>query len=478
MGRAWGPWTCANDPCWTWWFRSTTRRRSLEHTVRTTRAFLDGFTYPTLLTIADNASHRRDARTSPGVSPPSSPRCACCTSTPKGRGRALQGRLARLRRRRCWPTWTWTCPPTWRRSLPLVAPLVSGHSAPRDRHAAGPRVAGRARRRSARSSRAATTCCSAARSRSGFSDAQCGFKAIRSDVAARAAARSCEDTGWFFDTELLVLAERAGLRIHEVPVDWVDDPDSRVDVVATARADLAGIGTAGARPRRRPAPARRGTRAPARRRRRARGPAEEPTTGACCTSSSASRSSVACPPSRTLLLFLWLRVPAGIPGCELCGVAGSPPSPTPPPTVSSDVRHPWPGRSRCGTRAKASWCSPSAWALSAGSLWLLQSHRSHRPAGRRARGGRRRQPRRDRPAIRPDARLGLPNRRPSNLLPRPGPPWNGTRPMSTHLARDYSPLSLSTVAPPGGRSSPARALPRDPPTKTGNTGPPRRPPGA
>src|SRR5262249_7211959 len=49
------------------------------------------------------------------------------------------------------------------------------------------------------------------------------------------------DTGWFFDSELLVLAERAGLRIHEVPVDWTDDPDSRVKVVATALADLRGI---------------------------------------------------------------------------------------------------------------------------------------------------------------------------------------------------------------------------------------------
>ena len=49
------------------------------------------------------------------------------------------------------------------------------------------------------------------------------------------------DQGWFFDTELLVPAQRAGLRIHEVPVDWADDPDSRVDIVATALDDLKGI---------------------------------------------------------------------------------------------------------------------------------------------------------------------------------------------------------------------------------------------
>jgi putative flippase GtrA len=73
-----------------------------------------------------------------------------------------------------------------------------------------------------------------------FSDAQCGFKAIRADRAAELLPL-VEDTGWFFDTELLVLAEAAGMRIHEVPVDWVDDPDSRVDIVATALADLRGV---------------------------------------------------------------------------------------------------------------------------------------------------------------------------------------------------------------------------------------------
>jgi glycosyltransferase involved in cell wall biosynthesis len=73
-----------------------------------------------------------------------------------------------------------------------------------------------------------------------FSDAQCGFKAVRADVA-RTLLPLVRDTSWFFDTELLVLAERSGLRIHEVPVDWVDDPDSRVDLVSTALADLRGV---------------------------------------------------------------------------------------------------------------------------------------------------------------------------------------------------------------------------------------------
>jgi putative flippase GtrA len=62
---------------------------------------------------------------------------------------------------------------------------------------------------------------------------------------ARALLPYVYDRNWFFDTELLVLAERAGLRIHEVPVDWVDDPDSRVDIVATAVADLRGIARVG-----------------------------------------------------------------------------------------------------------------------------------------------------------------------------------------------------------------------------------------
>jgi putative flippase GtrA len=127
--------------------------------------------------------------------------------------------------------------------LPLVAPLVSGHSdvAIGSRLARGSRVVrGPKREVVSRCYNVLLRGTLAAR----FSDAQCGFKAIRADVARRLLPL-VEDTGWFFDTELLVLAERSGLRIHEVPVDWVDDPDSRVDVVATAVACLRGIARLG-----------------------------------------------------------------------------------------------------------------------------------------------------------------------------------------------------------------------------------------
>ena len=123
--------------------------------------------------------------------------------------------------------------------LPLVAPLLSGHSDV----AIGSRLARSARvvrgpKREVISRGYNALLRVALRVR--FSDAQCGFKAVRAD-RARALLPLVRDTGWFFDTELLVLAERAGLRIHEVPVDWVDDPDSRVDIVSTAVDDLRGI---------------------------------------------------------------------------------------------------------------------------------------------------------------------------------------------------------------------------------------------
>ena len=74
----------------------------------------------------------------------------------------------------------------------------------------------------------------------GFSDAQCGFKAV-SRRAARDLLPLVRDNGWFFDTELLLLAEKNGYRIDEIPVRWADDPDSRVRIVRTAWDDLKGL---------------------------------------------------------------------------------------------------------------------------------------------------------------------------------------------------------------------------------------------
>ena len=73
-----------------------------------------------------------------------------------------------------------------------------------------------------------------------FADAQCGFKAARREVILPL-LEQVEDDGWFFDTELLCLAQRARLAISELPVRWVEDPDSRVKIIDTALADLRGI---------------------------------------------------------------------------------------------------------------------------------------------------------------------------------------------------------------------------------------------
>ncbi|MEU4239594.1 bifunctional glycosyltransferase family 2/GtrA family protein [Actinoplanes sp. NPDC026619] len=210
----------------------------LEPCVRRLHAYLSAhFPYRFRITVADNASTdstaevaRRLTAELPGVASVHLPE--------KGRGRALK--------------YVWThsdaavlaymdvdLSTDLGALLPLVAPLISGHSdlAIGSRLARGSRVVRGAKREFiSRTYNLILRGTLSAR----FSDAQCGFKAIRSDVAERLLPM-VEDTGWFFDTEMLVLAERAGLRIHEVPVDWVDDPDSRVDIKATAIADLKGI---------------------------------------------------------------------------------------------------------------------------------------------------------------------------------------------------------------------------------------------
>ena len=123
--------------------------------------------------------------------------------------------------------------------LPLLAPLLSGHSevAIGSRLAPGARVTRGTKREFI--SRAYNRLLHLAL-RTRFTDAQCGFKAVRSDVLPEL-LDAVRDQAWFFDTELLIAAQRRGMRIYEVPVDWVDDPDSRVDIVSTAVADLRGV---------------------------------------------------------------------------------------------------------------------------------------------------------------------------------------------------------------------------------------------
>ena len=74
----------------------------------------------------------------------------------------------------------------------------------------------------------------------GFQDAQCGFKAV-SRRAADDVAPLVVDNGWFFDTEMLLIAEKNGYRIKEIPVKWTDDPASRVKINSTAWEDIKGL---------------------------------------------------------------------------------------------------------------------------------------------------------------------------------------------------------------------------------------------
>jgi len=202
------------------------------------REFLDSsFPFPALVTVVDNASIDATyavatelADNTPGVAVMHLPR--------KGRGYALRA------------AWSTSNAPvvaymdvdlstSLPALLPLVAPLLSGHRdvAIGSRLARGAHVVRGPRRELI--SRAYNLLLRLTL-RGRFSDAQCGFKALTRDAAQRLLPL-VEDNEWFFDTELLVTAERLGLRIGEVPVDWVDDPDSRVHIVATAADDLRGV---------------------------------------------------------------------------------------------------------------------------------------------------------------------------------------------------------------------------------------------
>ncbi|RLV50577.1 glycosyltransferase family 2 protein [Nocardioides mangrovicus] len=211
---------------------------SLAGSVRRVHAFVRReLPFDVRITVADNASTDRTEEIGRGLAD-DLPGVAYLRLAQKGRGRAL---------RTAWLASDATVvaymdvdlSTDLSALLPLVAPLLTGHSElaigtrlHRDSHV----VRGPKREFISRCYNRLLRTLLRAR----FSDAQCGFKAIRRDTAG-SLLPAVVDQEWFFDTELLVLAERMGLRVHEVPVDWTDDPDSRVDIVDTAAKDLRGM---------------------------------------------------------------------------------------------------------------------------------------------------------------------------------------------------------------------------------------------
>ena len=212
--------------------------RDLVPNVRRLHAYLEArFPFPATITIVDNASTDATWPIAEYLAA-ELPNVRALHLDAKGRGRAL--RTAWLSSKASIVAYMDVDLSTDLDALlPLVAPLISGHSdlAIGSRLARGARVRrGPKRELISRAYNFLLRIGLGAK----FTDAQCGFKAI-SAVAARRLVPAVEDQAWFFDTELLVLAQRAGMRIHEVPVDWTDDPDSRVDIAKTAMDDLAGI---------------------------------------------------------------------------------------------------------------------------------------------------------------------------------------------------------------------------------------------
>jgi putative flippase GtrA len=219
---------------------------ALERSIRRLHRFLSAeFPFTWRIVVADNASS--DA--TPAIAAALAlelPGVAVLRLERKGRGHALRAAWSASRARVvCYMDVDLST--DLRGLLPLVAPLMSGHSdlAIGTRLAHGARVV-RGPKRELISRGYNHLLHATLRAR--FSDAQCGFKAVRRD-ALDSLLDAVRDDAWFFDTELLIVAQRRGLRIHEVPVDWIDDPDSRVRIVRTAFEDLRGIARlAGASP--------------------------------------------------------------------------------------------------------------------------------------------------------------------------------------------------------------------------------------
>jgi hypothetical protein len=324
--------------------------RQLAASVTALRTFLDTkFPLTTIVTVVDNASTDDTWTIASGLAA-SLPGIQALHLDQKGRGRAL--RVA----------WTASRAPVVAYMdvdlataldalLPLVAPLLSGHSdvAIGTRLAPGAHVVRGARREII--SRSYNMLLKITLSNS-CSDAQCGFKALRHQ-AVEVVLPLVDDESWFFDTEVLITAQRLGLRIHEVPVDWVDDLDSRVAVANTAWLDACGVArmmTPTSRHRRR----RRRRRQPQRwRHRLVTEPAPTTTSSPMsCSASPVSASSAPWPTSSCLSCssrVLTRMPPTSSPwsGARLV---------TPPPTAA------WPVPSgTASTASTASWSVPPSW---------------------------------------------------------------------------------------------------------------------
>ena len=212
--------------------------RDLGPSVRRLHDYLGSdFPFPAVITIADNASRDGTLAVAQGLANELT-RVRVVHLDKKGRGRAL--RAAWLQSDASVVAYMDVDLSTDLKALlPLVAPLLSGHSD----LAIGSRLARGARVKRGPKREFISRCYMLVLRLSlgaHFTDAQCGFKAVRTSVAKQLLPR-VKDEAWFFDTELLILAQRAGLRVHEVPVDWTDDPDSRVAILRTSIEDLRGV---------------------------------------------------------------------------------------------------------------------------------------------------------------------------------------------------------------------------------------------
>lgn len=211
----------------------------LAQSVITLRQYLlQNFPYSWRITIADNASTDQTWQIAQRLEQNYLGQVKALHLDKKGRGRALR--------------YAWACSDAQIVSymdvdlstgldsfLPLIAPLVSGHSlvAIGSRLARGARI--KRQFKPEVTSRGYNLIIKLVFGQV-FSDAQCGFKAVRKDLILPMLAL-IENNEWFFDSELLLLAERNHLRIHEVPVDWVEDLDSRVNIRKTVMEDLKGL---------------------------------------------------------------------------------------------------------------------------------------------------------------------------------------------------------------------------------------------